>query len=92
LLSKDDIAKLLKTLYSLKQAPRLWQQFFAAALQELGFKPLDSDNCIYLNSTTKVIIITYVDDFLIIAKSIPSITELKELLASKFSIKELGLV
>jgi hypothetical protein len=92
LLSKDDVAKLLKTLYSLKQAPRLWQQFLAAALQELGFKPLDSDNCIYLNSTTKVIIITYVDDFLIIAKSIPSITELKELLASKFSIKELGLV
>jgi hypothetical protein len=34
----------------------------------------------------------YVDDFLIIAKSIPVITELKELLASKFSIKELGLV
>jgi hypothetical protein len=32
----------------------------------------------------------YVDDFLIIAKSIPAINELKELLASKFSIKELG--
>jgi hypothetical protein len=25
LLSKDDIAKLLKVLYGLKQAPRLWQ-------------------------------------------------------------------
>jgi hypothetical protein len=34
----------------------------------------------------------YVDDFLIIAKSIPAINELKELLVSKFSIKELGLV
>jgi hypothetical protein len=77
-------------LYSLKQAPRLWQQFLAATLQELGFEPLDSDNYIYLNSTIKVIIITYVDDFLIIAKSIPAITKLKELLASKFSIKELG--
>jgi predicted GNAT superfamily acetyltransferase len=92
LLSKDDVAKLLKVLYSLKQAPRLWQQFLAAALQELGFEPLDSDNCIYLNSTIKVIIVTYIDDFLIITKSIPAITELKELLASKFSIKELGLV
>jgi hypothetical protein len=90
LLSKDDVAKLLKALYGLKQAPRLWQQFLAAALQELGFEPLDSDNCVYLNSITKVIIVTYVDDFLIIAKSIPAITELKELLASKFSIKELG--
>jgi Reverse transcriptase (RNA-dependent DNA polymerase) len=90
LLSKDDVAKLLKALYGLKQVPRLWQQFLAAALQELGFEPLDSDNCIYFNSTTKVIIITYVDDFLIIAKSIPAINKLKELLASKFSIKELG--
>jgi hypothetical protein len=34
----------------------------------------------------------YIDDFLIIAKSIPAITKLKELLVSKFSIKELGLV
>ena len=90
LLSKDNVAKLLKALYSLKQAPRLWQQFLAAALQELGFKPLDSDNYIYFNSTTKVIIVIYVDDFLIVAKSIPAINELKELLASKFSIKELG--
>jgi hypothetical protein len=91
-LSKDDVAKLLKALYGLKQAPRLWQQFFAAALKELGFKPLESDNYVYLNSTTKVIIVIYVDDFLIIAKSIPAITKLKELLANKFSIKELGLV
>ena len=92
LLSKDNVIKLLKALYGLKQAPRLWQQFLAAALQELGFKPLDSDNCIYFNSTTKVIIIIYVDNFLIITKSIPAINKLKELLASKFSIKELGLV
>jgi hypothetical protein len=90
LLSKDDVAKLLKALYGLKQAPRLWQQFLAIALKELGFNPLESDNCIYFNKVTKVIIIIYVDDFLIISKSVPIITELKELLASKFSIKELG--
>jgi hypothetical protein len=34
----------------------------------------------------------YIDDFLIIAKSIPAINKLKELLANKFSIKELSLV
>ena len=34
----------------------------------------------------------YIDDFLIITKSIPAINKLKELLASKFLIKELGLV
>ena len=92
LLFKDDVAKLLKALYSLKQAPCLQQQFLAAVLQELGFEPLDNDNYIYFNSTIKVIIIIYIDDFLIIIKLILAINKLKELLASKFLIKELGLV
>ena len=30
--------KLLKALYSLKQAPRLWQKELASVLQQLGFK------------------------------------------------------
>jgi hypothetical protein len=34
----------------------------------------------------------YIDDFLIITKSILAITKLKELLANKFSIKELSLI
>jgi hypothetical protein len=34
----------------------------------------------------------YIDDFLIITKSILTITKLKELLANKFSIKELSLI
>jgi RsiW-degrading membrane proteinase PrsW (M82 family) len=73
LLTKEDITKLLKALYRLKQAPRLWQQFLAAALLELGFEPLKSDDYIYYNLDTKIIIVTYIDDFLIISRSIPKI-------------------
>jgi hypothetical protein len=90
LLIKEDVTKLLKALYGLKQAPRLWQQFLAAALFELGFEPLESDDCIYYNSDTKIIIVIYIDDFLIISRSIPKINQLKVVLAEKFSIKELG--
>jgi RsiW-degrading membrane proteinase PrsW (M82 family) len=73
LLIKKDITKLLKALYRLKQAPRLWQQFLAAALLKLGFEPLKSDDYIYYNSDTKIIIVIYIDDFLIISRSIPKI-------------------
>jgi RsiW-degrading membrane proteinase PrsW (M82 family) len=73
LLTKEDITKLLKALYRLKQAPRLWQQFLAAALLELGFELLKSDDYIYYNLDTKIIIVTYIDDFLIISRSIPKI-------------------
>jgi hypothetical protein len=60
------------------------------ALLKLGFEPLKSDNYIYYNLDTKIIIVTYIDDFLIISRSIPKINQLKVALAKKFSIKELG--
>jgi hypothetical protein len=90
LLIKEDVTKLLKALYRLKQAPRLWQQFLAAVLLKLGFELLKSNNYIYYNSDTKIIIIIYIDDFLIISRSIPKINQLKATLAKKFSIKKLG--
>ena len=90
LLTKEDITKLLKALYRLKQAPRLWQQFLAAALLELEFELLKSNDYIYYNSDTKIIIIIYIDNFLIIFRSIPKINQLKAALVEKFSIKELG--
>ena len=35
--------KLLKALYSLKQAPQLWQKELASVLQQLGFKACTSN-------------------------------------------------
>src|SRR6202021_354505 len=60
--------KLLKALYGLKQAPRLWQKKLAKALAELGFKPCTSDQCVYINKDTGILIITHVDDMLILGK------------------------
>jgi hypothetical protein len=59
-------------------------------LLELGFELLKSNNCIYYNLDTKIIIIIYIDDFLIISRSTPKINQLKAALAEKFFIKELG--
>ncbi|KAI0995909.1 Copia protein, partial [Podosphaera aphanis] len=84
------VCKLEKALYGLKQAPRLWQKHLRSCLAEVGFEPLASDHCLYLNKQTKIIIVTYVDDFLIIGKNIGLINSLKEKLAHKFQLEDLG--
>lgn len=67
------VCKLEKALYGLKQAPRLWQKHLRSCLAEVGFEPLASDNCLYLSESTGILIVTYVDDFLIIGKNVDQI-------------------
>ena len=62
------VCKLQKALYGLKQAPRLWQRHLRGCLAEVDFGPFASDNCLYLNKQTGILIVTYVDDFLILGK------------------------
>jgi reverse transcriptase-like protein len=82
--------KLLKALYGLRQAPRLWQKLLATALQDLGFEACASDQCVYLNKETGILIITYVDDMLIIGKDKDKIRTLKKNLMKRFEIEDLG--
>jgi hypothetical protein len=90
-LSKEDVCKLSRALYGLKQSPHLWQKKLCKALQSLGFEPLETDQCIYINKDTKIIIVTYVDDCLIIGKDNEDLSKLKYELQTKFTIEELGL-
>ncbi|KAI0995000.1 hypothetical protein K3495_g13181, partial [Podosphaera aphanis] len=84
------VCKLQKALYGLKQAPRLWQKHLRKCLAEVEFEPLASDNCLYLNKQTGILIVTYVDDFLVIGKNIDHINRLKKKLAKKFQLEDLG--
>ena len=62
----DTALLLQKALYSLKQSPRLWQLTLKAALKRLGYLPLIADQYIYQSANTGLIIIIYIDDFLLI--------------------------
>ena len=86
----DPVCKLKKSLYGLKQAPRLWQSHLRIKLSEIGFKPLESDNCIYFEMRSKTFLVTYVDDFLIIGKNREKIDKIKAELRSKFDLEDLG--
>jgi hypothetical protein len=82
--------KLNRALYGLKQSPRLWQEKLRTELKKLGFEPFDSDQCIYRSPATKLIIVTYVDNFLIIGPQGKELIKLKLDLANHFDIQDLG--
>ncbi|CAI7912498.1 unnamed protein product, partial [Closterium sp. NIES-53] len=62
----DAICLLQKSLYGIKQAPRLWQQHLHGILIELGFQQLPHDQGMYrLESRGHfILLVAYVDDLL----------------------------
>ena len=83
------VARLNRPLYGLKQAPKLWQIKLRKGLKKLGFKQLKSDNALYINRKTMVMIATHVDDFLIIGNK-KAVTEVKADLSKIFHMEDLG--
>ena len=89
---EDKVCKLNKALYGLKQSGRVWYQKIDTYLSSLGFKRTFADNCIYILTKGKTIIIVtlYVDDFLIFSNNIEATTNLKRQLSKRFDMKDLG--
>ncbi|CAI7867269.1 unnamed protein product [Closterium sp. NIES-53] len=60
------VCKLKKSLYGIKQAPRLWQQHLNRKLTEVGFRQLPHDPGMYRldNKGSYVLLVAYVDDIL----------------------------
>ena len=61
------ICRLLKSLYSLKQAPCVWAKVLREFLINYSLTRLEFDHCIYVGKS--LIIAIYVDDILIISKN-----------------------
>lgn len=88
----EHVYRLIKGLYGLKQAGRLWYQRLAEVLEHAGFKRLVSDPAIYLwtGRGVKIVIPVFVDDITIIAQSKERVQWVKNLLAKHFNVKDLG--
>ncbi|QRW21846.1 Retrovirus-related Pol polyprotein from transposon TNT 1-94 [Rhizoctonia solani] len=57
--------KLVKSLYGLKQAGRVWYKCLSSALIELGFVRFNSNNCVFMrqrNNTGLIILAVHVDN------------------------------
>lgn len=82
------VCKLNKAIYGLRTAPRRWQQKLRKVLHDADFKSLKYDNNVFRRNNT--IISTYVDDFMILAKTNEQINEAINMLSQAFQIKNLG--
>ncbi|CAI7780859.1 unnamed protein product [Closterium sp. NIES-54] len=67
----NQVCQLLKSLYGIKQAPRLWQQHLHARLIRIGFKQLPHDQGMYRLTKNEdyILLIVYVDDLLYIGST-----------------------
>ncbi len=86
---RDYVLRLLRPLYGLKQSGRNWNKKAKKHLKSIEFEPITRDNCVFFNKSTHVIIVLYVDNLLIFAKSITYINEVKSQLFNEYKIKNI---
>nr|GEX79390.1 zinc finger, CCHC-type [Tanacetum cinerariifolium] len=91
--NENKVCKLIKSLYGLKQAPKKWHQKFDEVVLSNGYLLNQADKCMYSKfdaSGKGVIICLYVDDMLIFGIDQVLVDLTKEILSSRFSMKEIG--
>lgn len=89
---QNKVCRLLKTLYGLKQSPRLWFGKLSTALKADGFIQSKADSTLFTkqNGDRFTAVLAYVDDLLITGNSMEAINETKSLLSSHFKMKDMG--
>ena len=86
------VCKLKKSIYGLKQSPRCWNAALDEHLCSIGFTQAASDPCIYTweGEGGLVILGVHVDDIMLAAESEKRMSEVKQALAEKFAVKDMG--
>lgn len=86
------MCKLRKALYGFRQASRQWHQKLAVTLVSIGFNHSKADYSLYSKVEGHVILLVliYVDDFLISGNSEEVIHDLKKVLSNHFHMKDMG--
>ncbi|XP_019190327.1 PREDICTED: uncharacterized protein LOC109184744 [Ipomoea nil] len=88
----NQVCKLLRSLYGLKQASRQWNAKLTHALVTNGFCQSTADPSLFTkrSGTSFTALLVYVDDILIAGTDSTQITKLKQFLDLSFKIKDLG--
>ena len=82
--------QILKSLYGLKQAARMWYLLVSDFLKEIGFSPMAVDPTVFRHTGIGVIIGVHVDDFMLTGEDEVAIEKVKEQLKGRFEMKDLG--
>lgn len=89
---EEKVCKLKKALYGLKQGGYAWNKKLNATLIKMNFVSSKVDQGVYIRKTNfkMIIIVTYVDDLLLLSNDVNLKNEIKEKLQSTFKMKDLG--
>ena len=76
---KELVYKLKKSLYGLKQSPRMWYQKFDTYIQGLGFVRSNVDHYVYYKQVGNnfIYVVLYVDDMLLVGNNMDVFKEVK---------------
>ena len=92
---EQNISKLMKYLYVLKQAPRAWFEKLTEHLLKLNYKHFDLDDATLLVKKVGrsiVYLVFYVDDLMITRNNNKYISSIKKELQKVFDLTDLGLL
>lgn len=86
------VCRLLKTLYGLKQSPRLWFGKLSIALKTNGFTQSKTDPTLFTKQENDMltVVLACVDDLVITGNSMTAIDETKKFLSSQSMMKDMG--
>ena len=83
----NKLCKLTKSLYGLKQASVNWNERFARFLKQNDLEQLKTDQCIFKHKKGSLVLAIYVDDGIVIGKSMKEINKLVRNLENEFEMK-----
>ena len=89
---ESKVCKLMRSIYSLKQASRSWNIHFDEAIKSFGFSQNMDEPCVYkkVSGSTITFLVLYVDDILLIGNDVGAMSSIKVWLSSHFAMNDLG--
>ena len=88
----NQVCKLLKSLYGLKQASRKWYEKLTSLLVQNGYTQAASNHSLFTKTTSFsfTFLLVYVDDVILAGTSLSEFSFIKNILHTSFQIKDLG--
>jgi hypothetical protein len=88
----NQVCKLIKSLYGLRQASRKWYEKLTSLLIDQGYSQSNSDYSLFIlrHDSSFTALLVYVDDIILAGNSLSEFDRIKKVMDKEFRIKDLG--